>query len=244
MKLLVIPIQTVSDIITNSSSEVFILNTNKNCEEINNVLSTFTSGFRYPEVFSLKDYREWRKKFRNGDIEEDWNYPDTIFEIANGWFKDPEDEEDLFDLREDFLFDPYKLIDYGNGFVAYSFNPSYQEPIHKAFIEHINNNWDKVGSIINKVLEEDFNKSPVNKADWTTIRSHHYWMRDGLRDFTKEFLKNYNGPKPTVWDVPYSDDVTRLDGCVLVVSEDDNSIPFDTFSKINELFNGWNVHLG
>lgn len=95
MNILVIPVQSVSDLITNSSSEVFILETGKTCEEVNTILNTFTSGFRHPEVFSLKDFREWRKKLRSGEIEDDWSYPGTIFSIANGWFKDPEDEEDL-----------------------------------------------------------------------------------------------------------------------------------------------------
>ena len=87
MRLLVLPVQTVSDIITNSSSEVFILNTNKSCNEINTILSTFTYGFRFPEIFSLKEYREWRKKLRNNEIEYGWEYPGSIFKIANEWFK-------------------------------------------------------------------------------------------------------------------------------------------------------------
>lgn len=107
MNILVIPVQSVSNLITNSSSEVFILETGKTCEEVNTILNTFTSGFRHPEVFSLKDFREWRKKLRSGEIEEDWSYPGTIFSIANGWFKDPEDEEDLLNLRMDFLFNPF-----------------------------------------------------------------------------------------------------------------------------------------
>lgn len=54
MNILVIPVQTVSDIITNSSSEVFILDTGKTCEEVDTMLHTFTSGFSYPEVFFIK----------------------------------------------------------------------------------------------------------------------------------------------------------------------------------------------
>lgn len=96
MNILVIPVQSVSDLITNSSSEVFILETGKTCEEVNTILNTFTSGFRYPEVFSLKDFREWRKKLRSGEIEDDWSYPGTIFSIANGWFKDPETKEPVY----------------------------------------------------------------------------------------------------------------------------------------------------
>lgn len=134
MNILVIPVQSVSDLIT--------------------ILNTFTSGFRYPEVFSLKDFREWRKKLRSGEIEDDWSYPGTIFSIANGWFKDPEDEEDLLNLRMDFLFDPFDTIDYGNGYIAHGYSSSYKEPIHDAFIEYLNKNWDKVAYDINRVLAE------------------------------------------------------------------------------------------
>lgn len=65
-----------------------------------------------------------------------------------------------------------------------------------------------------------------------------------ILDIAKEFLENYNGPEPTVWNIGKRYDVRGLDGKVLVVSYDDNSIPYDTWDKINNLFNGWNVHLG
>ena len=144
MNILAIPVQSISDLITNSSSEVFILDTGKTCEEVNDILKGFTSGFAYPEVFSLKDYREWRKKLRSGEIEEGWSYPGTIFEIANGWLKDPEDEEDVLEVRMNFLFEPFEIHDYRNGMIARGYCCDYKEPIHDAFIEYLNNNWDKV----------------------------------------------------------------------------------------------------
>lgn len=242
MRLLVLPVQTVSDIITNSSSEVFILNTDKSCDEINTVLNTFTHGFRFPEIFSLKDYREWRKKFRNNEIECEWEYPGSIFKIANGWFKDPEDEEDLFELRKDFLLDPYKVMVYGE-YSCRSYDPTYQEPIHKSFIEYINDNWDKVKDGVNEELKS-LDEPTISRMDWKTLRRNHYWLEDPLYDLTKEFLKNYNGPKPIAWEVSTREDVRNLDGKVLVVSEDDNSIPYESWDKIRELFNGWNIHLG
>lgn len=240
--LLIIPIQTISDVITNSSSELFILSTPKSCEEVNTILESFTRGFRYPEVFSLKDYREWRKKLRNGEIEKKWEYPGTIFSIANGWFKDPEDEEDLLNLRVDFLFEPFTVI-HSNTLSFRSYNPNYVEPIHTSFIKHINDNWDKVGYLINEVLDS-FGKPSVTSVNWKLIREYNYWMSDSLESFAKEFIKNYDGPKPTVWEVSPGEDVTKLDGCILVVSEDDNSIPYEIWDKIRDLFNGWNIHLG
>lgn len=241
---LVIPVQSISDVITNSSSEVFILEAGKTCEEVNTILNGFTSGFRYPEVFSLKEYREWRNEKRNNpEIEYAFDYPGTIFSIAEGWFKDPEDEEDMLDLRRDFLFDPFQTIDYSNGLVGHCFNPNYMEPIHDAFIEYLNRNWDKVDTIINSVLVK-YDEEAVTSINWRIIRRHHYAFESELENIANEFLKAYDGPKPTVWDVSDHLDVRNLDGKVLVVSEDDNSIPYDTWDKINELFNGWNIHLG
>lgn len=100
MNILAIPVQSISDLITNSSSEVFILDTGKTCEEVNDILKGFTSGFAYPEVFSLKDYREWRKKLRSGEIEEGWSYPGTIFEIANGSTGEPTMHPDFCEFLE------------------------------------------------------------------------------------------------------------------------------------------------
>lgn len=243
MNILVIPVQTVSDIITNSSSEVFILDTGKTCEEVDTILHTFTSGFYYPEVFSLKDFREWRKKLRNGEVEDDWSYPGSIFSIANGWFFDPEDKEDLLDLRMDFLFEPYQVIDLQDKYRTYVYSNKYREPIHDAFVEYLNNNWNRVDEVINQTLEEE-GEETIDSIDWSTLLKNSYLLKDPLDDIAKEFLENYNGPKPTVWNVGKREDVRELDGKVLVVSTDDNSIPYDTWDKINSLFNGWNVHLG
>lgn len=243
MSILVIPVQTVSDIITNSSSEVFILDTGKTCEEVDTILHTFTSGFSYPEVFSLKDFREWRKKLRNGEVEDDWSYPGSIFSIANGWFFDPEDKEDLLDLRMGFLFEPYQVIGPQSKYRAYVYSNKYKEPIHDAFVEYLNNNWNRVGGVINQTLEEE-GEETVDSMDWSTLLKNNYLLKDPLNNIAKEFLESYNGPEPTVWNAGKCDDVRELDGKVLVVSYDDNSIPYDTWDKINSLFNGWNVHLG
>lgn len=243
MNILVIPVQTVSDIITNSSSEVFILDTGKTCEEVNTMLHTFTSGFSYPEVFSLKDFREWRKKVRSGEIEEDWSYPGSIFSIAEGWFMDPEDKEDLLDLRMGFLFEPYQIIDSQSKYRTYVYSNKYREPIHDAFVEYLNNNWNRVGGVINQTPEED-GEETVGSMNWRTLLKNNYILEEPLYDIAKEFLENYNGPEPTAWNIGKRYDVRELDGKVLVVSNDDNSIPYDTWDKINSLFNGWNVHLG
>lgn len=84
----------------------------------------------------------------------------------------------------------------------------------------------------------------VGSMNWRTLLKNNYILKEPLYDIAEEFLENYNGPEPTVWNIGKRYDVRGLDGKVLVVSYDDNSIPYDTWDKINNLFNGWNVHLG
>lgn len=158
MNILVIPVQTVSDIITNSSSEVFILDTGKTCEEVDTMLHTFTSGFSYPEVFSLKDFREWRKKVRSGEIEEDWSYPGSIFSIAEGWFMDPEDEKDVLAYTKEYV-----------GGVAVSLgNPSIRLQAHRAINKLLtwgNTNVNIHHIISDKVSVDEFYDTVVRYGD-------------------------------------------------------------------------------
>ena len=38
--------------------------------------------------------------------------------------------------------------------------------------------------------------------------------------------------------------IAKLDGQMIMFSEDENSIPIEDFERINNTFNGYNVHLG
>ena len=55
-------------------------------------------------------------------------------------------------------------------------------------------------------------------------------------EFVKEFIDNYKGIIPDAWSIPPKENVVNLDGKVLVVSSDENSIPYDTWDEISKLF--------
>lgn len=82
-----IVIQSFNDIITNSSSELFVSDTSLSEEEIISFLSKVSYGYLKPVKFNLKEYRNWRGT----------NTPSDIFETVEGWFSDPENENDIID---------------------------------------------------------------------------------------------------------------------------------------------------
>ena len=50
----VVEIQSFSDIITNSSSELFVLNTNNTIQKVKEILSSITYGYIDPIIFNLE----------------------------------------------------------------------------------------------------------------------------------------------------------------------------------------------
>lgn len=227
MKLLVLDTQSISDVVTNSSSEVFILNNNKTCEEVNNILQSFTTGFRYPELFDLEDYRKWKKSTKDEDV--DFHYPYSLYEFIRGYFYDSDDEDDVINYRNDFLFYPYN---YTFGFPTYG--GGYYERIQVDFAMYLNKRKEEV----KKYIPEFKNATPE------TIIYGDYPFGKLPKSFYKEFYDSYRGELPKQMEIPDKENVKNLDGKILVLSENDNTIPFDDFDKINELFNGYNIHLG
>lgn len=229
MKISIIPVQSVTDLITNSSSEVFILDTDKTCSQVNEVLNGITEGFAFPEIFHLDEYREWRKQIDSGEIETKYSYPGDIFDIAKSWFYDPENEEDMYEFKRNFLFMPW---DTDLGFKSYC--SSTFLPVQEAFVKYINNNWDTFKEYLPDI------PAPLNKESFLRNK----WQLYSLPDcYVKEFIDNYKKPVYG-WELEPEDNVESLDGKVLVVSADENSIPYDTWDTIYENFKGFNKHLG
>lgn len=227
MNLLII--QSISDIVTNSSSEVFVLDTDKTCEQVNEILNSITEGFEFPQIFHLKEYREWRKMVDGGELEN--TYSGGIFEIVKDWFIDPENENDVYNFKIDFLFYPWSILPESE-FVCYSSDTFL--PVHEAFVEYINDNLKTLKKFLPNIQE------PLDKQSYF---EHKYEIMSIPDKYIKNFIDNY---KESVygWELALKDNVENLDRKLLVVSTTDNSIPYNTWNTICEEFKGFHKHLG
>lgn len=233
MRLLILNTQSISDVVTNSSSEVFILNTNKTCEEVNNILQSFTTGFIFPEVFHLEEYRKWRESTK--DEEEYYHYPYTLYEFIRGWFTDPGIDEDMISKWRDFLFSPFRYEYLGNLKIE-SFGYDDYHPINVDFWKYLSKFTKEIKEIVPK-----YEPYPTYKDFY----NDKYNLRYKLPDYIiKNFMDSYKDKIPKELEIPDRENVVNLDGKILVLSENDNTIPYDTWDQICKLFNGYNIHLG
>lgn len=233
MNLLKIKIQSQSDLITNSSSELFQLRTNDTVEQVNEILTQITTGFNYPVLFSYKEYKKDKDKFDefcntlpDDDFDERWDKIDkfkeehpvfAIYNTVKGWFFDEDDPEKVMSVYKHYLcFD-------------YEYDPEHiqkMDDLQKEF---------QIFVLQNDYIDDEYRRYPL------------YSSRVYEEAFT-EFMKNHKLPpaKDLIEDYGYYyGNVKDLDGSILVLSEDENSIPYKTWDAIRETFKGTqNYHLG
>ena len=210
--LTVIPIQSFSDIITNSSSELFVLNTNNTIQKIKEILSSITSGYLDPIIFDLEKYNKWKED--NSFVS---NLESTYFDTIEGWFTDLDDENSLFDYR---LQAFRNIMEYNSLQVCYFRENNI--PFYTEFM--------KFAKTIGLKSINSFSIYRENKEE-------------KCKEFFNQFEKSGN-TLPSWWNPKEEDTVQGLNGKVLLLSCDENSIPYESFDFINEILNGYNLHLG
>ncbi|MGM9530642.1 hypothetical protein [Intestinibacter sp.] len=212
MNLSVIPIQSFSDIITNSSSELFVLNTDNTVQKVEEILNKITSGYCTPIIFNLERYNKWKEdKSSVSDLE--YSYFDT----ASGWLVDLDDEDSLFDYRLNALIN---IMEYHSLETRY-----FKENDILFYIEFMK-------------FAETIHLTSINRF---------FIYRENKEKECKEFLKQFENSSnmlPSWWMPGEKETVQGLNGKILVLSCDDNSMPFESFDFINEVLNGYNIHLG
>lgn len=223
-------------LITNSSTELFVCNTKETLKVVNQILRRILKGynimngakngeytytmkiFEKPYIFNLKKYRNWLKKERAArkkcketkDFEALDKFYKSPFNSIKGWFHDDGNEEDLIQLRKDFISEG----DRSGGWWSSDRNP-FDERLRNVKDKDGKYNYEARRAEVEKIYKEI--EALKNKPDW--------WIRP--------WLYHYNSTL-----------ITELDGCVILVGSDDNSIPYDIWEIINSQLNGRNYHLG
>jgi hypothetical protein len=216
--LLIINIHSLADVITNSSTDLFVCDTDKTIKMVKEILEADPNfyGYQEPWIFNLKEFREWRNAQRSLKEGEPIDY-DNKFRYIDGWFHDIEDEEDLKELRKEFI----ENGDNSGGYWSSDRNPfsdrlyEAQRKVEKSHPGDYHYQYEAKKAEIEKIYNEV--ETQDEKPDW--------WVNP-----TKY---HYN-------DQPLND----LDGKIIIVGEEDNSMPFDHFDWIENVFNAKRHHLG
>lgn len=234
----VIKIHSFVSEITNSSTELFVCDTDKEIEIVKEILQRILDGynmmeqtsytmdvFKEPFRVNLEEYKKWKKEDdakrkkceKTKDWNEYWNDRSPYGTIA-GWFIDDEDAEEIKKIRTDIIRNGYEERD----FCGYNRVKEYEERINKACRSI--NDWKGKSELIKKEVAKIY------------------------KEIEKE-IKN-GGDKPMWWDAPWKYSsynfglVKNLDGCIILVGTRDNSIPYDIWDAINRQLNGHNYYLG
>ena len=154
-------INSVSDVITNSSSELFVINDkNTTLDHLKNIINPILDGYYEPFVFNLDTFRKWVESSE----EDNSTDIDACFQIIYDWFIDLEYPSGLTYYIRDTLYklqleDYIKLENsllkelYAELIKKYDTNyPSYKEI--EAFLQTYDE--DKINKIIDYLLNTNF----------------------------------------------------------------------------------------
>lgn len=154
-------INSVSDVITNSSSELFVINDkNTTLDHLKNIINPILDGYYEPFVFNLDTFRKWVESSE----EDNSTDIDACFQTIYDWFIDLEYpsgltyyiRDTIYKLRlEDYIKLENSLLKelYAELIKKYDTNyPSYKEI--EAFLQTYDE--DKINKIIDYLLNTNF----------------------------------------------------------------------------------------
>lgn len=154
-------INSVSDVITNSSSELFVINDkNTTLDHLKNIINPILDGYYEPFVFNLDTFRKWVESSE----EDNSTDIDTCFQTIYDWFIDLEYpsgltyyiRDTLYRLRlEDYIKLENSLLKelYAELIKKYDTNYSSYKEI-EAFLQTYDE--DKINKIIDYLLNTNF----------------------------------------------------------------------------------------
>lgn len=208
-------INSVSDVITNSSSELFVINDkNTTLDHLKNIINPILDGYYEPFVFNLDTFRKWVESSE----EDNSTDIDACFQTIYDWFID---------------------LEYPSGLTYYI-----RDTIYKLRLE----DYIKLeNSLLKELYAELIKKYDTNYPSYKEIEA---------------FLQTYDEDKINkiieyLLDTNFEYDIRKLDGKIILLSEDENSISCsrkfnrsefaedsDVFQWLEHNFNITYYHLG
>lgn len=246
-QLFIINTHSVIDVITNSSSELFVCKTDKTLETVKEMLKTKNLGeYEEPWIFNLKDFRAWKQKeaersanwekwteeHQTADgnpfawTDEQYDHP---FHTIDGWFQDDENEQDILEARK-------RIIEDGPETTQWIGTFAYSGRAENPFRDRIHEAEDKAATITKLTVNDDKRWRVRVEARKAEIEKIYEELQNA--EYKPSWWKN--PIKFTYHDTP----VRELDGCIMIMSSDDNSMNFDEFDWIEDTFNATRTHLG
>ena len=175
-------INSVSDVITNSSSELFVINDkNTTLDHLKNIINPILDGYYEPFVFNLDTFRKWvesSEKDNSTDI-------DACFQTIHDWFID---------------------LEYPNGLTYYI-----RDTLYKLRLE----DYIKLeNSLLKELYAELIKKYDTNYFSYKEIEAFLQTYDEDKINKIIDYLLNTN----------FEYDIRKLNGKIILLSEDENSI--------------------
>ena len=227
-------IKSITDVITNSSTEIFTCRTTKSLDEVSEFLKNNTSGYRKPEIMSKK----------KGCLKE---------LIEGGYVVDMDDPVSINELKlRVILRAPYRQSD-----------PDFDRraKLKRAFADYL---WEHKGEVSKYISENFSENYWINQnggflmSEPEFTESYDSFVRNCLKGniweieyaeiypdtFINSFLLEYQGDLSGLFDVHETHRADYYVGQIGFMGKGDNSIPYDTWDIIKKELNATNWHMG
>lgn len=175
-------INSVSDVITNSSSELFVINDkNTTLDHLKNIINPILDGYYEPFVFNLDTFRKWVESSE----EDNSTDIDACFQTIYDWFID---------------------LEYPSGLTCYI-----RDTIYKLRLE----DYIKLeNSLLKELYAELIKKYDTNYSSYKEIEAFLQTYDEDKINKIIDYLLNTN----------FEYDIRKLNGKIILLSEEENSI--------------------
>jgi hypothetical protein len=235
MRFSVIPLHSFVDLITNSSSELFVCATDKTVKAVKDILYTLCPGSQHGGVFGDIEVSKITSQ-KCPELEEyqrfhDWNsrnaLRDEAEKLIDNWKKDPANHQypksiDNTTKKQEPAYDKAFRAEQKASEIFYApYNEKAME-VHDAAVRAILRQSD---------LDENLFGKPSCSGRWSDVT---YTVKQGSAKWKLlQFI-----------ELVLSWGMTINKGDVIIHSASDNSVPYEAWDSINSLLNGKNYHLG